>query len=50
MAIGAGTNYQLTRKVTEFAHNYYQLRYLNQKRGKFKMSTTEHKKGGTKNC
>jgi hypothetical protein len=31
MAIGAGTNYQLTRKVTEFAHNYYQLRYLNQK-------------------
>lgn len=31
MAIGAGTNYQLTRKVTEFAHKYYQLRYLNQK-------------------
>jgi hypothetical protein len=31
MAIGAGTNYQLTRKVTEFAHNYYKLRYLNQK-------------------
>jgi hypothetical protein len=31
IAIGAGTNYQLTRKVTEFAHNYYQLRYLNQK-------------------
>lgn len=31
MAIGAGTNYQLTRKVTEFAHNYYQLRYLNEK-------------------
>lgn len=31
MAIGAGTNYQLTRKVTDFAHKYYQLRYLNQK-------------------
>ncbi|MCM3692100.1 EcsC family protein [Neobacillus niacini] len=31
MAIGAGANYQLTRKVTEFAHNYYKLRYLNQK-------------------
>ena len=28
MAIGAGTNYQLTRKVTDFAHKYYQLRYL----------------------
>nr|WP_263325427.1 EcsC family protein [Neobacillus sp. Marseille-Q6967] len=31
MAIGAGVNYQLTRKVTEFAHHYYQLRYLNEK-------------------
>jgi hypothetical protein len=31
MAIGAGTNYQLTRKVTEVAHNYYQLRYLTEK-------------------
>jgi len=31
MAIGAGTNYQLTRKVTEFAHKYYQLRYLKNK-------------------
>ncbi|TWE02667.1 EcsC family protein [Neobacillus bataviensis] len=31
MAIGAGTNYQLTRKVTDFAHKYYQLRYLKEK-------------------
>jgi hypothetical protein len=31
MAIGAASNYQLTRKVTEFAHNYYQLRYLQEK-------------------
>ncbi|EWG10530.1 EcsC family protein [Cytobacillus firmus] len=31
MAIGAGTNYQLTRKVTEFAHIYYQMRYLHRK-------------------
>ena len=31
MAIGAGTNYQLTRKVTEFAHKYYQMRYLHRK-------------------
>ena len=28
MAIGAGTNYQLTKKVTNFAHKYYQMRYL----------------------
>ncbi|MBM4762559.1 EcsC family protein [Bacillus sp. B15-48] len=28
MAIGAGANYQLTRKVTDFAHKYYQYRYL----------------------
>ena len=28
MAIGAGTNYQLTKKVTDFAHKYYQMRYL----------------------
>ncbi len=33
MAIGAGMNYQLTRKVTEFAHKYYQLRYLKEKEG-----------------
>lgn len=32
MAIGATTNYQLTRKVTEFANKYYQYRFL-QKRG-----------------
>ncbi|WP_042354798.1 EcsC family protein [Bacillus rubiinfantis] len=31
MAIGAGTNYQLTRKVTNIAHKYYQLRYLKSK-------------------
>lgn len=31
MAIGAGMNYQLTRKVTDFAHNYYQMRYLMEK-------------------
>lgn len=31
MAIGAGMNYQLTRKVTEFAHKYYQMRYLLEK-------------------
>ncbi|WNS74592.1 EcsC family protein [Bacillus sp. DTU_2020_1000418_1_SI_GHA_SEK_038] len=34
IAIGAGTNYQLTRKVTEFAHKYYQYRYLYKKGGK----------------
>ncbi|RDU36201.1 EcsC family protein [Neobacillus piezotolerans] len=28
MAIGAGANYQLTRRVTDFSHNYYRLRYL----------------------
>ncbi|MBN6887998.1 EcsC family protein [Cytobacillus horneckiae] len=28
MAIGAGSNYQLTRRVTDFAHKYYQFRYL----------------------
>ena len=33
MAIGAGANYQLTRKVTEFAHHYYQMRYLHKKGG-----------------
>lgn len=32
IAIGAGSNYQLTRKVTEFAHKYYQMRYLEGKR------------------
>jgi len=31
MAIGSGANYQLTRKVTELAHKYYQLRYLREK-------------------
>lgn len=33
MAIGAGANYKLTRKVTEFTHKYYQMRYLLQKKG-----------------
>jgi hypothetical protein len=33
MAIGAGTNYQLTRKVTDFAQKYYQMRYFYAKRG-----------------
>lgn len=32
MAIGAGTNYQMTRRVSEFAQKYYQYRYLNEKR------------------
>ncbi|MHC0037363.1 EcsC family protein [Pseudoneobacillus sp. C159] len=31
MSIGAGSNYFLTRKVTEFAQNYYQMRYLQNK-------------------
>ncbi|MCA1038815.1 EcsC family protein [Bacillus infantis] len=33
MAIGAGANYQFTRKVTDFAHKYYQYRYLLKKQG-----------------
>jgi hypothetical protein len=28
MAVGAVSNYQLTRRVTDFSHNYYRLRYL----------------------
>ena len=31
MAIGAGANYQLTRRVTDFAHKYYQMRYFKEK-------------------
>jgi hypothetical protein len=31
MAIGAGANYQLTRRVTEFAHKFYQMRYFMEK-------------------
>ncbi|MCM3569605.1 EcsC family protein [Neobacillus mesonae] len=31
MTIGAGANYQLTRKVTDLAHKYYQYRYLKAK-------------------
>jgi hypothetical protein len=33
MALGAGVNYQFTRKVTDFAHKYYQMRYLIEKEG-----------------
>ncbi|MGG3800097.1 EcsC family protein [Metabacillus fastidiosus] len=32
-AIGAGYNYQMTKKVTEFAHNYYRYRLLMNSRG-----------------
>lgn len=28
MAVGSVSNYQLTRRVTDFSHNYYRLRYL----------------------
>jgi hypothetical protein len=31
MAVGAGLNYQLTKQVTEFAHKFYQMRYLQDK-------------------
>jgi uncharacterized protein (DUF697 family) len=31
MGIGAGMNYGITRQVTDFAHHYYQLRYLKEK-------------------
>jgi hypothetical protein len=31
MGIGAGMNYGITRQVTEFAHHFYQLRYLKEK-------------------
>lgn len=33
MGVGASTNYLFTRKVTDFAHKYYQMRYLIEKRG-----------------
>ncbi|PLS14842.1 ABC transporter substrate-binding protein [Bacillus sp. M6-12] len=33
VAIGAGSNYRMTRGITEFAHKYYQYRYLLKKRG-----------------
>jgi hypothetical protein len=35
MAIGAGSNYYLTRKVTDFAKSYYQMRYLLNKNDEF---------------
>ncbi|WP_019242909.1 MULTISPECIES: EcsC family protein [Bacillus] len=31
MAIGASSNYALTKRVSEFAHNYYQYRFLKEK-------------------
>ncbi|OCA91383.1 ABC transporter substrate-binding protein [Bacillus sp. FJAT-27225] len=31
VAVGAASNYQLTRRVTDFSHNYYRLRYLMKK-------------------
>ncbi|WLR50216.1 EcsC family protein [Bacillus tianshenii] len=34
MALGASMNYQLSRQVTEFAHHFYQLRYLQEKEQK----------------
>lgn len=33
IGIGASTNYLFTRKVTDFAHKYYQMRYLMEKEG-----------------
>lgn len=33
MAIGAGINYQMTRQITEFAHQYYRYRLLLEKKG-----------------
>jgi hypothetical protein len=32
IAIGAGSNYQLSRKITDFAEKYYQYRYLREKK------------------
>ncbi|MDM5211330.1 EcsC family protein [Peribacillus sp. NJ4] len=32
MAIGAGSNYQMTRSVSEFAQKFYQYRYLQEKK------------------
>ncbi|RHW40746.1 EcsC family protein [Neobacillus notoginsengisoli] len=34
MAVGSISNYQLTRRVTDFSHNYYRLRYLMDKEGR----------------
>jgi hypothetical protein len=31
IGIGAGMNYSITKQVTDFAHYYYQLRYLKEK-------------------
>lgn len=33
IGIGASTNYLFTRKVTDFTHKYYQMRYLREKEG-----------------
>ena len=32
MVIGAGTNYEMTRKISEFAQKFYQYRYLYEKK------------------
>jgi hypothetical protein len=32
MAVGAGVNYRITRRVSDFAHRYYQMRYLLEKK------------------
>lgn len=33
IGIGASSNYLFTRKITDFAHKYYQMRYLIEKKG-----------------
>lgn len=35
IGIGAGYNYRLTRKITDFAHKYYQIRYLLEKENNY---------------
>ena len=35
IAIGAGMNYQLTKKITTFAHHYYLLRFMKEKEESF---------------
>lgn len=34
VALGAGFNYRLTKKITEFAEHYYQYRYLSEKKNR----------------
>ncbi|MFS0780571.1 EcsC family protein [Bacillus sp. 1P06AnD] len=33
MMVGAGANYALTRRISDFAHHFYQYRYLSEKEG-----------------